>query len=170
MATTAMTFQMSKNVLQWLANLLRSILPTTSTLETQDRWESVIESLTKASTLTTEMAHKESLEKVAIIIYTAWETGATGEVPECLQVQDGQVLLTCHVSETMHTDLARLQDSPEPNLDELYAAELDLAHLVSHCSEADFGQTFDDMQRSQIALANAIDALNAQPEEHIVQA
>lgn len=43
---------------------------------------------------------------------------------------------------------------------------------VSHCLEADFGQSLavDDLHRSQNALAAAVDALNAEPEEHMIQA
>ena len=125
-----------------------------------------------ASTLATELADKESLNRLALLIFMAWETGSEGQVPDCLDVQDGQVLLTCFVSEHDITDLPRLQACRELHLHELDAAEQDVAHLVSHCREADFGRCLavDDVHRAQNALAAAVDALEAEPEEHEIQA
>ena len=103
-----------------------------------------------SSTVAPEVEDKESLNRLALLIFMAWETGAEGQVPDCLDVQDGQVLLMCHISEHDSTDLARLQACRELHLEELDAAERDL-------------------DRSQNALAAAVDALNVEPEEHMIQ-
>ena len=168
----AVSFQVSKSLLVLLAHVVRNVLPTTSTRETRDRWDNVQECLRMASTVAAEFEDKESLNRLALLIFIAWETGAEGHVPDCLDVQDGQVLLRCHVSEHDITDLPRLQACRELRCEELDAAERDLACLVSHCREADFGQCLavDDLHRSQNALAAAVDALNAEPEEHMIQA
>jgi hypothetical protein len=125
-----------------------------------------------SSTVAAEVEDKESLNRLALLIFMAWETGAEGQVPDCLDVQDGQVLLRCHISEHDSTDLPRLQACRELHLEELDAAERDLARLVSHIREADFGQCLavDDLHRSQNALAAAVDALTVEPEEHMIQA
>jgi hypothetical protein len=125
-----------------------------------------------ASTVAAEVEDKEALSRLALLTFIAWETGAEGQVPDCLDVQDDQVLLRCHVSEHDITELPRLQACRELHCEELDAAERDLACLVSHCLEADFGQCLavDDLHRSQNALAAAVDALNAEPEEHMIQA
>ena len=167
----AVSFQVSKGVLVWLAHLVRSILQTTSTREARDRWDNVQECLRMSSSVAAEDRDKEALSKVALLIFMAWETAAEGQVPDCLDVQDGQVLLKCHFSEHDITDLPRLQASRDLHLEEFDAAERDLACLLSHCVEADgFGQCVEDLRRSQNAVAAAVDALNAEPVEHMIQA
>ena len=125
-----------------------------------------------SSTVVPDISDKEALNRLALVIFMAWETGAEGQVPDCLDVQDGQVLLRCHVSEHDITDLPRLQACRDLHLDELDTAERDLGPLVSHCVEADFGGCLavDDLHRAQNAMGAAVDALNAEPKEHMIQA
>ena len=132
-AMPAVSFQVSKSFLVSLAHVLRNILPTTSTRETRDRWDNLQECLRMASTVAAEVEDKEALSRLALLTFIAWETDAEGQVPDCLDVQDDQVLLRCHVCEHNITDLPRLQACRELHLDELDTAERDLAQLVSHC-------------------------------------
>ena len=47
-----------------------------------------------STTVAPEVEDKESLNRLALLIFMASETGAEGQVPDCLDVQDGQVLLS----------------------------------------------------------------------------
>eukprot|EP00435_Cladocopium_sp_Y103_P032021 s647_g8.t1 len=107
----AVSFQVSKSFLVWLAHVVRNILPTTSTHETRDRWDNVQECLRMSSTVAADISDKEALNRLALVIFMAWETGAEGQACRDL------------------------------HLDELDTAERDLGRLVSHCVEADFGES-----------------------------
>lgn len=96
-----------------------------------------------ASTVSAEVEDKEALSRLALLTFIAWETGAEGQVPGCLDVQDDQVLLRCHVCEHDITDLPRLQAFRQPDLDELDTAERDLAQMGVPLSGSGLWPEFD---------------------------
>eukprot|EP00435_Cladocopium_sp_Y103_P008634 s4446_g2.t1 len=155
------TFPVGKAFLLWLAGVVRTILQTTSTSESKDRWDNLQECLRMASRVVEGIREREALSKVSLLLFVAWETSATGEVPNVLPLEDGQVCLTCHVPEADASELRRLKANRDLHLDEFGTAEQDLATLISHIRETAFeGSAVDAVYLSQHAMGGAVDALS----------
>ena len=156
----AAEWRVNKEFFLLVAALLGSILPgTTSSAETQDRWESLQEVLRMTANAVQKLEERSALCKVSLFLCAAWETKVNKDLPSCFPVENGQVCLKGYVPDEA-LDLPRLQRNADFHLGEFDRAEGDLAALMSHCRESGFEDLLQDMTMAQNALAMVVDKLS----------
>ena len=132
-----------------VAELLGPILPgTTSSAETQDRWDSFQEVLRMTSNSVQNLQEWSALCKISLPLCAAWETKVSKEIPSCFPVENDQVCLKGHVPDEA-SNLPRLLTNADFHVEEFDRAEGDLAALLSHCRESGFEELHDDMTMAQ---------------------
>ena len=157
----ALDFTVTKKAILLLAQLSRHILPTTSTKETENRWENLQECLRMASTATAVAEDRAVLSKVCLVVFTACATSADHDtIPTCLSQDNDSVHLRCHVPND-NSGMQQLQRAAELHLDELNIAERDLAATVRHLSEAGHEAMLEHFLAAQEALALVVDQLQS---------
>ena len=155
----ALAFSADKVFVLQMAGTLHNILPTTSSHETQDRWESLQEALRMCATAENDVKARCRLSKLALVLFAAWQVEG-GLVPSFLSVTaEGQIEMTCHVPEDGF-ELHRLQEAAALHRDEMEAGARDLAVLARHVKEAGFEKEAENMVEAQQDLLSLADYLH----------
>ena len=156
------SFQVEKQLILLLAQLVAEILSVTSSRDRDDRWENVRECLRMTAGCLVDHHDCNLLHQWDTMLFVAGESRKNfGQIPlpGFGDDQSELVTLNCQDYTRRVSELPRLQSNPDLHIQEMEQASSDMACLARHLNEAGWRAEFEDVQHVINLISNVAEQL-----------